>query len=324
MKKITNQDTFTPWIKMLERIYNCKVDWIQFPHSITKNTDYVELVKRNSMAPFIFSKNDVLFPVTKDKNLYGYIKVSQKDFPTYEFLDGIRDFIDLFIIKIGIQNANSSFFKLHKKGGQSKITNPSQISQTLLNNDVLLKDIKADVFADIKPEVMVNSEGLFPLLIEGESGAPTQELAYEIHHTSQRQVFITIDSGVESRITSSKDIEGFGAITLFIPNLPDLKKRTQIYLEWFLSSKEKPANAPRIIAAIKDRPENLLRSWKVFKPLFEILSRARIKISRRSKIKTLTGMAKSFDEFSNVTDTSQTFPSNKLRLVYSSKSTTLH
>ena len=305
---------------MLERIYNCKVDWVQFPHPTTKGTEYIEIVKRNSLAPFIFAKDDVLFPVTKNKNLYGYLKVCQKDFPTYEFLDGIRDFIDLFIIKIGIRNTSSSFVDFHTK---KKTPSPST---TLLNNDVFLKDIKADIFADIKPEVMANSEGLFPLLIEGENGAPTQELAYEIHHNSQRRVFITIDSGVESRITSTKDIADFGAITLFIPNLPELKKRTQIYLEWFLSSKEKAIDSPRVIAAIKDRPENLLKSWKVFKPLFEILSNARIKISRKSEIKTITDIAKSFDEFSHITNDSQaqTQSPNKLRLVYSSKSTALH
>ncbi len=331
MKKNRNKDTFTPWIKMLERIYNCKVGYVRFPHIMTKEAEHTEhehiqIVRRNFLAPLIFSKNDVLFPMSKHRKLYGYLKVSQKDFPTSEFLEEIRQFIDSFLLKISKSNINSSFITDVQENRRKSPLNPSTSSH---NSTIPLDDIKTEIFADIKPEVMVHSHGLFPLLLEGEELSPIKELAYEIHHNSQRRIFITMDSGVESRITSAKDIKDFGAITLFIPNLPDLKKRTQIYLylEQLLKSEKNPLPSPRIIAAIKDRPENLIKSRKIFKPLFEILASARIKISRKSKITAITEIAKSIDEISHLsaphTPPQTVFP-NMLRLVHSSKSTTLH
>ncbi len=233
----------------------------------------VTAVQRNPMASFIATDKDMVLPIRTESQLYGFITLFDGIYLKEAQLEQIRQVTDLLLTESCL---------LEDKAQRMKVVEHHIKTFNSLEDIIDLRTkMKDQEINFINPEISIpheNLDSVFPILIESHSIEDAQELAVEIHRTSNRTSFLTYESYIASELTSVEKIKSLGPITLFIPNLSEVPLDMQMTLESYLHFSSRTTHHPRIICAVQENPDELVKTGEFHAGLYEKIRMARVKL----------------------------------------------
>jgi len=117
-----------------------------------------------------------------------------------------------------------------------------------------------------------------PLYLEGDKNFPYHKLAVDIHNKSNAHSFVSWLDLDPNSISKISDLKEMGRVTIFIPEVSKLSPNHQLLLLEYLKEARR-LNLPSVIAISTISLEQLHKSSKISKALFQQLLRIRIRIN---------------------------------------------
>lgn len=233
----------------------------------------VTAVQRNPHAEFIVSGNDLVLPIRGNENLLGYITLFDGIKLNEAAISQIRQVTDLLLTETLI---------LEDKAQRMKVVEHFIQSFESIDQVVDLKDrMQTEEINYLNPEISISEhhlENLFPVLVESHSVGEAKELALELHRSTDRNSFLTLEDYLLENFSSPEKIKTLGPITLFIPSVNTLSQAAQNNILSYLKNSNYTSTGPRIIGAVQSSPESLVANGTLVSELREALASARIKL----------------------------------------------
>ncbi|RYZ77527.1 MAG: hypothetical protein EOP05_01470 [Proteobacteria bacterium] len=110
-----------------------------------------------------------------------------------------------------------------------------------------------------------------PLLLETDASFPLSRVGIEVHHSSKRWAFLSVEDLPADIFNSKENLEKLGGLTLFIRDLSTLTTSQQTKLAEYLAS-EPSEDMPHVIAGINESAETLVQAGRLLPQLVQLFA----------------------------------------------------
>ncbi|MBT4762883.1 MAG: hypothetical protein HOO06_14410 [Bdellovibrionaceae bacterium] len=245
---------------ILDKVYKCPSAYKAFLKPEDRNENIlISILKKNN--PLTFS-NKILYPLTSEKNIVGYIEVKNTKVLTPSQKERIKDTIQLIF---------HSFFN------ESSSLSPSTQSsmESFTKNLVKIKSSFGGAKPTQHPNVSFHKKNPADVtvlkhswLIETISDHELVKIAHEIHDKTKRYAFLHFSDIAENKRTP-ESLKQIGDATLFIPELKNLSPKDQLHIVASLKNFKFQLDTPKFIIGNFDSLESLAKNH----PLAEFISK---------------------------------------------------
>jgi DNA-binding NtrC family response regulator len=257
--------------QMIAERYQRQVRYVELtPYSDSPESPIVDIVMRNRRAKKIITGDDLIVPVRMGERLAGAAVISSGRTLPEADMDGVVETVSLIL---------DEYVEV-----SDRVERIRQLEQHLLNkhespNVVYLHEVRTKNKVMEEQITVGRHQGryLTQILLEGKSGIPFKEIAFDIHQKSGRSSFISWNDLDARQITKSSDIAELGPITIFIGNLAELASEQQTVLDDYVLNVMDDFT-PRIMASIQSPLSELVEKGAIKSTLGFYFSKVHLRI----------------------------------------------
>ena len=231
-------------------------------HTVKKSANngagLIKVIEDNKYAKIIVYKNHVIMPIEQFGVVLGYVKIENGVALKQNHLMQVSDLSDLLVKTMIVSEKNKRIQLIIEDIIQSNLSSVNELDVFSENQVNHLKVLKTNL----------------PVLVLSNTHLSAKNLAMDLHSEHKSDHFVIVDDCNISYFKTHKSISTFKNCTIYISELADLEKQSQLAFEHYL--KIGSSHGPKVIACTIFDPIHLVKKQIVRQELIYLLSGNRI------------------------------------------------